>query len=327
MSRKPLDVVGIGNAIVDVIVKTNDDFLSDKKLQKGSMTLIDGDQASALYSEVETETVTSGGSAANTIAGIASMGGHGAFIGKVSDDELGRIFRDDICSLGIEFVSQLSIKGPETARCFVFVTDDAERTMNTYLGACADLGPEDVDINVVGAANVTYLEGYLWDPPKAKDAFRKAINIAHQASRLVAFTLSDIFCVERHRTEFLDLVKNDIDILFANEQEIQSLYKVEAFADAVREIRGHCKIAVLTRGSLGSTIVTPHELLEVPAYPVSNVLDTTGAGDLYASGFLFGYSQGADLTTCGMYGAKAASQIISDYGARATVSLSDVLNS
>ena len=325
MSETNLDVVALGNAIVDVIVKTNDDFLTANNLKKGAMTLIDENQAATLHGKIRADKVSSGGSAANTIAGLASMGGRGGFIGKVSNDELGKIFQQDICSLGVQFETTAATSGTGTACCFVFVTDDAERTMNTYLGACVELAPEDIDSNSIESAAVTYLEGYLWDPPKAKDAFRKAMKIAHAAGRPVAFTLSDAFCVERYRTEFLELVRGDIDILFANEQEIQSLYKVETIDDAVQQVQNCCSIAVLTLGARGSMVVTPKEIYTVSASAVGQVVDTTGAGDLYAAGFLFGYTQGRDLETCGIYGAKAAAEIISHYGARPAVPLRDIL--
>ena len=325
MSKAGFNVVAIGNAIVDVIVQTNDDFLLDNKIEKGVMTLIGADEAAALYEKVITALETSGGSAANTIAGLVSMGGSGAFIGKVRDDELGKIFRRDIQSLGVRFDTPPATGGAGTARCLVLVTDDADRTMNTFLGACVGLAAKDVDADLIRAAQVTYLEGYLWDPEDAKEAFRKAMEVAHSAGRLVALTLSDPFCVDRHRAEFVQLVKGGVDILFANEQEIISLYEAKNLEEAVHQVQMNCKVAALTLGARGSMVVSGNQVYTVEAAPVEQVVDTTGAGDLYAAGFLFGYTAGLDHATCGSYGAQAAAEIISHYGARPKVRLSDLV--
>lgn len=327
MSKAEFDVVALGNAIVDVIVRTKDEFLVDNEIEKGVMTLIGADQAETLYDRVVAEKEMSGGSAANTIAGLASIGGRGAFIGKVRNDELGVIFQRDIRSLGVRFDTPPATSGAGTARCLVLVTDDAERTMNTYLGACVGLETKDVEESLIRAAQVTYLEGYLWDPPGAKSAFRKAMEIAHGAGRLVALTLSDPFCVDRYRTEFVQLVAESVDILFANEKEIISLYEAKDLEDAVRQVRGHCKVVALTLGARGSMVLSGNEVHVVEPAPVERLIDTTGAGDLYAAGFLFGYTAGHELAICGTYGSKAAAEVISHYGARPNTPLSDLVAS
>ena len=327
MSKAEFDVVALGNAIVDVIVRTKDEFLVDNEIEKGVMTLIGADQAETLYDRVVSEKEMSGGSAANTIAGLASIGGRGAFIGKVRNDELGVIFQRDIRSLGVRFDTPPATSGAGTARCLVLVTDDAERTMNTYLGACVGLETKDVEESLIRAAQVTYLEGYLWDPPGAKSAFRKAMEIAHGAGRLVALTLSDPFCVDRYRTEFVQLVAENVDILFANEKEIISLYEAKDLEDAVRQVRGHCKVVALTLGARGSMVLSGNEVHVVEPAPVERLIDTTGAGDLYAAGFLFGYTAGHELAICGTYGSKAAAEVISHYGARPNTPLSDLVAS
>ena len=327
MSKAEFDVVALGNAIVDVIVRTKDEFLVDNEIEKGVMTLIGADQAEKLYDRVVAEREMSGGSAANTIAGLASIGGRGAFIGKVRNDELGVIFQRDIRSLGVRFDTPPATSGAGTARCLVLVTDDAERTMNTYLGACVGLETKDVEESLIRAAQVTYLEGYLWDPPGAKSAFRKAMEIAHGAGRLVALTLSDPFCVDRYRTEFVQLVAESVDILFANEKEIISLYEAKDLEVAVRQVRGHCKVVALTLGARGSMVLSGNEVHVVEPAPVERLIDTTGAGDLYAAGFLFGYTAGHELAICGTYGSKAAAEVISHYGARPNTPLSDLVAS
>jgi len=327
VSKVEFDVVALGNAIVDVIVRTKDEFLVDNEIEKGVMTLIGADQAEKLYDRVVAEREMSGGSAANTIAGLASIGGRGAFIGKVRNDELGGIFQRDIRSLGVRFDTPPATSGAGTARCLVLVTDDAERTMNTYLGACVGLETKDVEVSLIRAAQVTYLEGYLWDPPGAKSAFRKAMEIAHGAGRLVALTLSDPFCVDRYRTEFVQLVAESVDILFANEKEIISLYEAKDLEDAVRQVRGHCKVVALTLGARGSMVLSGNEVHVVEPAPVERLIDTTGAGDLYAAGFLFGYTAGHELAICGTYGSKAAAEVISHYGARPNTPLSDLVAS
>ena len=320
------DVVGIGNALVDVIAHADDGFLVENSLSKGTMTLVDAQRADELYARMPSAVESSGGSAGNTIAGVASLGGRAAYIGKVSDDQLGRVYRHDIRALGVTFDVPPATAG-STGRCLILVTPDAQRTMQTYLGAGSDLGPQDVDEQLIASAHVTYLEGYLWDPPRAKEAFLKAARIAHEAGRRVALTLSDPFCVERHREEFMDLVSGHIDVLFANENEIMSLYQVERFDDALQRVRGHCEIAALTRSELGAVIVTRDEVHVLDAEPVERVVDTTGAGDLYAAGFLFGLTHGMDVATCGRIAGIAAAEVISHYGARPEVRLKELVES
>ncbi len=321
MADAKFDVLGIGNAIVDVLTQADDAFLAAEELPKGAMTLIDGARAEALYDDMGPATEVSGGSAANTLAGLASLGGRGAFIGKVRNDQLGGIFRHDIRAAGVAFETPPATDGPPTARCLIIVTPDAQRTMGTFLGACVELGPEDIDEALVASARVTYLEGYLWDPPRAKQAFVKAAEAAHGAGREVALSLSDPFCVDRHRADFRDLVDGHVDLLFANESEICALYEVEGFDQALQEIRGRCKLAALTRSEKGSVILTDGEIHVVDAEPVAHVVDTTGAGDLYAAGFLHGYTGGRGLYDCGRMGAIAAAEVISHYGARPEAAL------
>jgi sugar/nucleoside kinase (ribokinase family) len=316
MATATIDVVGIGNAIVDVLVQADDAFLSTHGLAKGTMTLIDAARADALYAVMGPGVEESGGSAGNTMAGIASLGGAGAYIGKVRNDQLGEVFRHDITVIGVRFATAPARSGPPTARSFIIVTPDAQRTMNTYLGACVDLGPEDIDHEIIDAAQVTYLEGYLFDPPRAKEAFRKAAQRAHSAGRRVSLSLSDPFCVGRHRAEFRDLVTHHVDILFANEAEICSLYETADFDAAAREVRRHCDVAALTRSEKGSVVVTRDHTHMIDAARVARVVDTTGAGDLYASGFLYGLTHGRDLATCGKLGSLCAAEAISHFGAR-----------
>ena len=320
MATASLDVVGIGNAIVDVIAQADDAFLLGEKLTKGAMQLIDAARAEALYAAMGPGIEMSGGSAGNTMAGIASLGGKAAYIGKVAEDELGGVFRHDMRAIGVRFDTAPLRQGPPTARCLILVTPDAHRTMNTFLGACVELGPEDVAADLVQAAQVTYLEGYLFDPPRAKAAFRKAAELAHAAGRKVSLTLSDSFCVERYRDEFRALVEGHIDILFANESEIGALYQTD-FDRALAAVRGKCEVAVLTRSERGSVVVTKDAVHRVAAEKVERVLDTTGAGDLYASGFLFGLTHGRDLATCGRLGSLCAAEILGHFGARPESSL------
>ncbi len=321
MAEMQFDVVGIGNAIVDVIVPIEEALLDRERLAKGSMRLIDEAEAERVYALVGPGVEMSGGSAANTIAGLASLGSATAYVGKVRDDQLGTIFRHDIRSLGVHYEVAAATSGPATARCLVLVTPDAQRTMNTFLGASVTLENRDVDEEIVRAGRVLYLEGYLWDPPAAKEAFRRAMAIAREAGRTVALTLSDAFCVDRWREEFRHLAKNEIDLLFANEAEIKSLYEVDNFDDALQHLRHHSRIAVLTRSEKGSVIVAGDEIHVVDALPGVTPIDTTGAGDLFAAGFLHGFTRGFDLVRCARLGAVGAAEVISHYGARPEASL------
>jgi len=310
------DVVALGNAIVDVLSESDDGFLDSHGLAKGGMQLVDEAQAKALYGDMGPGVESSGGSAANTMVGVAAMGGRSAFVGRVQDDQLGEVFTHDIRAAGVTFNPPAAQPGLATARCLVLVTPDAQRTMNTFLGASAELGPDDVDPNLILSAQVTYLEGYLWDPEPAKEAFRKAMQIAKAGGRKVALSLSDAFCVDRHRTEFRELVAGPVDILFANEAEILSLYEVTDFEAAEEAVRNDAPLSVLTRGENGCVIVTEAETITLGAKRPEKLVDTTGAGDLFAAGFLRGFTQGRDLTACGRMGAIAAAEIISHYGAR-----------
>jgi len=319
------DVLGIGNAIVDVIARADDAFLSRHTLTKGSMMLIDEARAETLYGAMGPGIEVSGGSCGNTMAGVASFGGKGAYIGKVRNDQLGQVFGHDLRSIGVSFDTAAATAGPSTARCLILVTPDAQRTMNTYLGACTGLGPSDIDTSVVAAAQVTYVEGYLWDEPEAKKAVLKAFDTAHAAGKLVSITLSDSFCVDRYRDEFRSLVRDKIDILFGNESEIKSLYQVDSFDKAMEAARKEAKIAALTRSEKGSLVIKGGETYEVPAAPVAKVVDTTGAGDLYASGFLYGFTRGKPLAECARLGGVAAAEIISHVGARPETPLKDLI--
>jgi sugar/nucleoside kinase (ribokinase family) len=316
MSTATLDVVGIGNAIVDVIASADDAFLERHGMIKGSMTLVDERRAEAIYEAMGSTVITSGGSAGNTIAGIASLGGKTGFIGRVREDDLGHAYRHDITAAGASFSTPSATDGPATARCLILVTPDAQRTMNTFLGACVNLGPEDIDAELVASAQVTYLEGYLYDAPSAMEAFHTAADIAHRAGRKVALSLSDAFCVNRHRDAFLKLVEHHVDILFANQAEIAALFETDSLEAAIERLRGMIEIAVVTRGPLGSVVVTQEQTIEVAAAPVTHVVDTTGAGDLYAAGFLFGYTHGAPMHECARLGSLAAAEVISHFGAR-----------
>jgi sugar/nucleoside kinase (ribokinase family) len=327
MGAPTIDVAGIGNAIVDVIAHADEAFLLAEGFAKGAMTLIDAARADLLYGRMGSGIESSGGSAGNTMAGIASLGGTGAYIGKVRDDLLGTVFRHDITAIGVQFATPPASAGPGTARCLILVTPDGQRTMGTYLGACVDLGPEDIDPALVGAAQITYLEGYLFDPPRAKEAFRKAAAIAHAAGRQVALSLSDPFCVGRHRDEFRELVAGEVDILFANEAEICSLYQTENFDQAASAVRDHVAVAALTRSAAGSVIIAQDKTHSVAAAPVARVVDTTGAGDLYAAGVLFGLTRGLPLPTCGAIGSWCAAEIISHVGARPEAALDKLVAS
>jgi len=325
MKSAALDVVGIGNAIVDVIAHADEAFLTAEGFAKGTMTLIDSEQADALYTKMGSAIESSGGSAGNTMAGIASLGGKGGYIGKVRNDFLGAVFRHDITAIGVRFDTPVATTGAGTARCLILVTADGQRTMCTFLGACVDLGPEDLDAAMIADAQITYLEGYLFDPPRAQDAFRKAAEIAHAAGRKVALTLSDPFCVGRHRDAFRALVAGNADILFANEAEICSLYETEDFDSAAAAVRGHVEIAALTRSEQGSVILAGNDTHKVAAAPVTRVVDTTGAGDLYAAGFLYGLTRGLPLPKCGAIGSVCAAEIISHVGARPEAALHELV--
>lgn len=319
-----IDVVGIGNAIVDVLCQADDHFLDRHGLTKGAMMLVDAEQAGRLYAAMPPGVEISGGSAANTMAGIAALGGKGAFVGKVRDDQLGEVFAHDIRSIGISFMTPPALEGPPTGRCLIVVTPDAQRTMNTFLGAANELTPDDINPDVVRAAKVTYLEGYLWDPEAAKAAFRKALEVAHGAGRKVALTLSDSFCVDRHRDEFRALV-DEVDIVFANEAEITSLYQVATFDEALHAVRKAGALAVLTRSEQGSVILDGDDVHVIGAERGVTVIDTTGAGDLYAAGFLSGLTRGRPLAACGRMGAIAAAEAISHIGARPQADLAALL--
>jgi sugar/nucleoside kinase (ribokinase family) len=327
MPSARFDVLGIGNAIVDVIARTEEDFLLKQGMHKGTMALIDEARAQAIYAAMGPAIETSGGSAANTIVGLSSLGSRSAFIGKVKDDELGRTFAHDIRAAGATYTTPPASDGPSTARCYVLVTPDGERTMNTYLGAAQDLHPADIDAELVAASAVLYLEGYLWDPKNAKDAFIKAAKIAHEAGRTVALSLSDAFCVDRWRAEFLQLMRSrTVDLIFANEAELHSLYQTSDFDSAVAALRPDVSTAVVTRSEKGCIVLSPDGIEAVPAFPVERVVDTTGAGDLFAAGFLSGLARGADDRTCGRLGALAAAEVIGHLGARPEASLRDLAN-
>src|SRR4051812_25969521 len=317
MPQTNIDVLTIGNAIVDVLARTDETFLVSQSLAKGAMQLIDENRAESLYGLMGPAVVVSGGSAANTAVGLASLGARAGFVGKVRDDELGRLFAHDLQATGVRFDTVPSPEGPATARCFVLVTPDGERTMNTYLGACQQLGPEDIGEAAVRGAGIVYLEGYLWDPPAAKDAFRKAVRIAHEAGNRVAMTLSDPFCVDRYRDEFRELIRDgSLDILFANIHELKSLYQTADENSALAALADERLLGVVTRSAEGATVVENGMQESVPAFPVDNVIDTTGAGDLFAAGFMAGLATGQDNRTCARLGGLAAAEVIGHLGAR-----------
>lgn len=313
---KKFDVTAIGNAIVDVLAQADDALLATHNLPKGAMNLIDADAAERLYAIMGAGIESSGGSAGNTIAGIAALGGRGAYIGKVADDQLGKVFIHDISAAGVAYDTTPLTTGLPTARSLIFVTPDAQRTMQTFLGACTQLGPEDVNMDFIAASKVVYLEGYLWDLPRAKAAMRDAALKAQDSGVKVALTLSDSFCVARFRDEFLELAEKYVDVLFANESEILSLYQAADFDTALQQVRQHCEIAALTRSEKGSVVVNRDEVHVIDAVKGVQVVDTTGAGDAYAAGFLYGYTQGHDLALCGRLGGAMAAHVISHYGGR-----------
>jgi sugar/nucleoside kinase (ribokinase family) len=319
-----LDVVGIGNALVDVLSRESEAFVTAQRLVKGAMQLVDEARASELYAAMGPAVEVSGGSAANTIVGVASFGGRAHYVGKVRDDQLGEVFQHDLRSVGVGYSTSAATSGPSTGRCLIVVTPDAQRTLTTYLGASVQLGPADVDKGVIERATILYLEGYLFDPPEAQRAFHAAAGIAHAAGRKVALTLSDPFCVDRHRAAFRDLVERHVDILFANEAEIRALYEAADFDAALQQVRRHCAVAALTRSERGSVVVAGDDVHVIDAHPVRAVVDTTGAGDLYAAGFMFGLSRGRSLATCGRLGSLAAAEVISHVGARPQIALAQL---
>ncbi|MDR3498162.1 MAG: adenosine kinase [Parvibaculum sp.] len=321
MNELRYDVAGIGNALVDVIADADEKFLIANGVEKGAMTLIDAARADELYGHMGQAVEVSGGSCANTIAGLASLGGRGAFFGKVKADQLGDVFAHDIKTLGVAFPAPVAKDGPPTGRCLILVTPDAQRSMSTFLGAAQNLKPEDIDEEIVKASFATYMEGYLWDQPGAKQAFLKAAKVAREAGRIVSLTLSDSFCVARYRDEFRMLVKDEVDLLFANEAEILSLYQVEDFDEALTRVKAECKFAALTRSEAGAVIVADGDVHVVDADRIPKLVDTTGAGDLFAAGFLFGLARGYGPVHCGKLGAMAAGECIGHYGPRPHVSL------
>ena len=318
------DVAAIGNAIVDVIAPASDDFLADEGLAKGSMMLVDQDQSARLYERMAPGIETSGGSAGNTIAGVASLGGRAAFIGKVADDVLGRVFAHDITAIGAGFDTPPLVGGAATGRCLINVTPDGQRTMCTFLGAANQLTPADVSPAIVEQAHILYLEGYLFDPPEARRAFAKAAGLARSAGRLISITLSDGFVVGRHRQALLEFIETQVDLLFANESEITALFQVSEFDEAVIALKGLVPMAAVTRSEQGSVALAGDEIHVIPAAPVEKVVDTTGAGDQYAAGFLFGLARGRSLDVCGRLGSLAAAEVISHYGPRPQASLRDL---
>ncbi|MEO1207481.1 MAG: adenosine kinase [Pseudomonadota bacterium] len=327
MDGKTYDVIGVGNAIVDIIARCDDAFLERHGAPKSHMRLIDSQTMDALYKDMGPAIEASGGSASNTMVGLTSFGGTAAFIGKIADDELGRIFAHDIRAAGVTFNTKPVSGSEPTARSLILVTPDGERTMNTSLGISSDLDNGEIEASEIAKAKVVYLEGYLFDRPEAKAAFREATKIANGENTQVALTLSDGFCVDRHRDEFLALIKDSVDILFANEAEILSLYQTEDFDTAVRHTKQDTTLAALTRSSKGSLILSDGQSLEIPVEPVSTVVDSTGAGDLYAAGFLFGHTHGLGLEKAGRLGSLAAAEIISHMGARPETQLSELAKS
>jgi sugar/nucleoside kinase (ribokinase family) len=322
---KSYDVVGIGNAIVDVLVQADDDLIDNFELTKGTMTLVDEAQAERLYASVGPGLETSGGSAANTLAGVAQLGGRAGFIGRVRNDQLGGIFSHDIRSVGARFDTPAATEGPSTARCLILVTPDAQRTMCTYLGASVGLDPADLDLEMVAQAKVLYLEGYLWDSDEAKAAFIAAAEVARAHGGEVALSLSDAFCVERHRESFQELVDGHVDILFANEMEITALYKANSFEEAADQVRGRCKLAALTRSEQGSVVLNGSGTHSIAPFQLGPLLDTTGAGDLYAAGFLHAYTQGQAVEACGRLGSLCAGQVVTQLGPRPQGSLKQLV--
>jgi sugar/nucleoside kinase (ribokinase family) len=325
MTSAKYDVLGIGNAIFDVLVQTDEGFLSRHGMTKGGMALIDEARATSIYGDMGPAIEMSGGSAANTIVGVANLGARAAYVGKVRDDQIGRLYTHDIRAAGVAFETKPAPDGPATGCCYILVTPDGERTMNTYLGAAQELMPDDIDAAQVAASSIIYLEGYLWDPKSAKEAFVKASTIAHDAGRQVALTLSDSFCVDRYRGEFLDLMRaGTVDLVFANEAELHSLYQTSDFDTALTQMRSDIKLGVVTRSEKGCVVASYDGVTAVPAFPIQKIVDTTGAGDLFAAGFLFGLVRGAGYENAGRLGAMAAAEVIQHIGARPQVSLKEL---
>src|SRR6266404_6118752 len=325
MTEAKYDVLGIGNAIFDILVQTDESFLAAHGMTKGGMALIDEARAASIYQSMGPATEMSGGSAANTIVGVANLGARAAYVGKVRDDQIGRLYTHDIRAAGVAFETRPAAGGPATGCSYILVTPDGERTMNTYLGAAQELMPADVDAAQVAASSFVYLEGYLWDPLSAKEAFVKAATTAHGAGRQVALTLSDSFCVDRYRDEFLDLMrKGTVDLVFANEAELHSLYQTSDFETAIAQLGSDARLAVVTRSEKGCVVASKGGVTAVPAFPIQKLVDTTGAGDLFAAGFLFGLVRNAGYEACGRLGALAAAEVIQHIGARPQVSLRDL---
>lgn len=325
MTSAKYDVLGIGNAIFDILVQTDEGFLAAHGMTKGGMALIDENSAASIYRDMGPATEMSGGSAANTIVGLANLGARAAYVGKVKDDQIGRLYTHDIRAAGVAFETRPALDGPATGCSYILVTPDGERTMNTYLGAAQELMPADIDAAEVAASAILYLEGYLWDPKSAKEAFVKASTIAHDAGRQVALTLSDSFCVDRYRDEFLDLMrKRTVDLIFANEAELHSLYQTSDFDTALTQLRSDTKLGIVTRSEKGCVVASKDGVSAVPAFPIDRMVDTTGAGDLFAAGFLFGLVRGAGYENAGRLGALAAAEIIQHIGARPQASLKEL---
>jgi sugar/nucleoside kinase (ribokinase family) len=325
MTSAKYDVLGIGNAIFDVLVQTDEGFLKAHGMTKGGMALIDEARALSIYRDMGPAVEISGGSAANTIVGVANLGARAAYVGKVRDDQIGGLYTHDIRAAGVAFETKPATDGPATGCSYILVTPDGERTMNTYLGAAQELMPDDIDAAQVAASSIVYLEGYLWDPKSAKEAFVKASTIAHGAGRQVALTLSDAFCVDRYRGEFLDLMRRGtVDLIFANEAELGSLYQTADFDIALTQLRSDVKLGVVTRSEKGCVVATKDGVLAVPAFPIQKLVDTTGAGDLFAAGFLFGLVRNAGHENAGRLGALAAAEIIQHIGARPQTSLKEL---
>jgi adenosine kinase len=322
MSSAKYDVLGIGNAIFDILVQTDEGFLASHGMTKGGMALIDESRAAAIYRDMGPATEMSGGSAANTIVGLANLGARAAYVGKVKDDQIGKLYAHDIRAAGVAFETPPATDGPATGCSYILVTPDGERTMNTYLGAAQELMPGDIDADQVAASAILYLEGYLWDPKNAKDAFVKAAGIAHESGRQVALTLSDSFCVDRYRGEFLDLMRSGtVDLVFANEAELHSLYQTSDFDTALKQFRADVNLAIVTRSEKGCVVGSRDGVTAVPAFPIEKMVDTTGAGDLFAAGFLFGLVRGVGHENAGRLGALAAAEVIQHIGARPQTSL------